>query len=83
MKMQTEFTSLSLGLVASLMSAAAPAQAPACKQPQYTVTDLGALGKGNNATMTAAMLSGRRKQTTAPCTRSCGPGPKASENLAR
>ncbi|HXP10879.1 MAG TPA: hypothetical protein VN828_20410, partial [Acidobacteriaceae bacterium] len=50
MNMQTKFTSLSLGLVASLISAAAPAQAPACKQPQYTVTDLGALGKGNNAT---------------------------------
>ncbi len=50
MKMQTKFTSLSLGLVASLVSAAAPAQAPACKQPQYTVTDLGALGKGNYAT---------------------------------
>jgi probable HAF family extracellular repeat protein len=50
MKMQTKFTSLSLGLVATLVSAAAPAQAPACKQPQYTVTDLGVLGKGNNAT---------------------------------
>src|ERR1700727_1098542 len=50
MKMQTKFTSLSLGLMASLISAAAPAKAPACKQPQYTVTDLGALGKGNNAT---------------------------------
>src|SRR5271156_6646211 len=50
MKMQTKFTSLSLGLVATLVSAAAPAQAPACKQPQYTVTDLGVLGKGNSAT---------------------------------
>jgi probable HAF family extracellular repeat protein len=45
-----KLSSLSLGLVASLVSAAAPAQAPACKQPQYTVTDLGVLGKGNNST---------------------------------
>ena len=50
MKTQTQFISLSLGLVASLVSAVAPAQAPACKQPQYTVTDLGALGKGTYAT---------------------------------
>src|SRR3984957_204710 len=50
MKMQTKFSSLSLGLVASLVSATAPAQAPACKQPQYTVTDLGVLGKGNSGT---------------------------------
>jgi uncharacterized membrane protein len=43
--------SLSVGLVASLATVAAPAaQAPGCEKPQYTVTDLGVLGKGNNAT---------------------------------
>src|ERR1700722_172762 len=44
-----KMSSLSLSLVASLVSAAAPAQAPACKQPQYTVTDLGVLGKATAA----------------------------------
>jgi probable HAF family extracellular repeat protein len=43
--------SLSLGLAASLATVAAPAaQAPGCEKPQYIVTDLGVLGKGNNAT---------------------------------
>ena len=50
MNRNCRLTSLSLGLVASWLSAAAPAQAPACKPPQYTVHDLGVLGKGNNAT---------------------------------
>ena len=50
MNINWKMSSLSLGLVASLVSAAAPAQAPACKQPQYTVTDLGVLGKGNSGT---------------------------------
>jgi probable HAF family extracellular repeat protein len=44
-----KLSSLSLGLVASLAATAAPAQAPECKQPQYSVTDLGVLGNGNNS----------------------------------
>ena len=51
MNRKYKLTSLSLGLVASLATGAAPAaQAPGCEKPQYTVTDLGVLGKGNNAT---------------------------------
>ena len=46
-----KLSSLSVGLAASLATVAAPAaQAPGCEKPQYTVTDLGVLGKGNNAT---------------------------------
>jgi probable HAF family extracellular repeat protein len=46
-----KLSSLSLGLAASLATVAAPAaQAPGSEKPQYTVTDLGMLGKGNNAT---------------------------------
>jgi probable HAF family extracellular repeat protein len=41
--------SLSLGLVASLATTAAPAQTPEHKQLQYSVTDLGVLGTGNNS----------------------------------
>ncbi len=51
MNRKYKLTSLSLGLVASLATGAAPAaQAPGCEKPQYTVTDLGVLGKGNNST---------------------------------
>jgi probable HAF family extracellular repeat protein len=49
MNSNAKWTALSLGLVASLASAAAPAQAPSCDRAQYTVTDLGVLGKGNNS----------------------------------
>jgi probable HAF family extracellular repeat protein len=46
-----KLSSLSVGLAASLATVAAPAaQAPGCEKPQYTVTDLGVLGKGPNAT---------------------------------
>jgi probable HAF family extracellular repeat protein len=45
-----KLSSLSLGVVASLATGAAPgAPAPACAMPQYTVTDLGVLGKGTNS----------------------------------
>ena len=51
MNSKWKLSSLSLGVVASLATGAAPgAPAPACAMPQYTVTDLGVLGKGNNAT---------------------------------
>jgi len=51
MNSKWKLSSLSVGLVASLATVAAPAaQAPGCEKPQYTVTDLGVLGKGNNAT---------------------------------
>jgi probable HAF family extracellular repeat protein len=50
MNLQWKLTSLSMGLVASLATAAAPAAQPTeCKLPQYSVTDLGVLGKGTNA----------------------------------
>ncbi|HTZ59420.1 MAG TPA: DUF3466 family protein [Acidobacteriaceae bacterium] len=49
MNRKCKLTSLSLGLVAFLATGAAPGEAPACHQPQYTITDLGVLGKGNNA----------------------------------
>jgi probable HAF family extracellular repeat protein len=42
---------LSVGLAASLVTMAAPAaQSPGCAMPQYSVKDLGVLGKGTNAT---------------------------------
>lgn len=45
-----KLSSLSLGVVASLATVAAPAaQSPACAMPRYSVTDLGVLGKGTNA----------------------------------
>jgi probable HAF family extracellular repeat protein len=45
-----KLSSLSLGVVASLATVAAPAaQAPGCEKPQYTVTDLGVLGTGTNS----------------------------------
>jgi probable HAF family extracellular repeat protein len=51
MNRKWKLSSLSVGLAASLATVAAPAaQAPGCEKPQYTVTDLGVLGKGNNAT---------------------------------
>src|ERR1700730_8712274 len=51
MNSKWKLSSLSLGVVASLATVAAPAaQSPACAMPQYSVTDLGVLGKGNNAT---------------------------------
>ncbi len=50
MNSKWKLSSLSLGLVASVAAAAPAAQAPRCEQPQYTVTDLGVLGKGDNAT---------------------------------
>jgi probable HAF family extracellular repeat protein len=50
MNSKWKWSSLSLGLVASLATVAAPgAQAPGCDKPQYTVTDLGVLRKGTNA----------------------------------
>jgi probable HAF family extracellular repeat protein len=49
MNRNAKWTTVSLGLVTSLVTAAAPAQAPSCKQPRYTVTDLGVLGTGNNS----------------------------------
>jgi probable HAF family extracellular repeat protein len=51
MNRKWKLSSLSVGLVASLATVASPAaQAPGCEKPQYTVRDLGVLGKGNNAT---------------------------------
>jgi probable HAF family extracellular repeat protein len=48
-----KLSSLSVGLAASLATVAAPAaQAPGCAMPQYSVRDLGVLGKGTNATAT-------------------------------
>ena len=48
MNSKWKLSSLSLGLVASLATVAAPAaQAPGCAKPQYSVTDLGVLGNGN------------------------------------
>ena len=49
MNSKWKLTSFSLGLAACLGTAAA-GQAPGSGKPQYTVTDLGVLGKGNNAT---------------------------------
>ena len=49
MNSKWKLASFSLGLAACLATAAA-AQAPGPEKPQYTVTDLGVLGKGNNAT---------------------------------
>ncbi|MDX6463498.1 MAG: hypothetical protein QOE55_7195 [Acidobacteriaceae bacterium] len=49
MNRKWKLSSLSVGLAASLATLAAPAaQAPGCEKPQYTVRDLGVLGKGNN-----------------------------------
>jgi probable HAF family extracellular repeat protein len=48
-----KLSSLSVGLAATLATVAAPAaQAPGCAMPQYSVKDLGVLGKGTNATAT-------------------------------
>ena len=53
MNSKWKWSSLSLGLAASLATVAAPAaQAPRCEMPQYSITDLGVLGKGTNATAT-------------------------------
>lgn len=50
MNSKWKLSSLSLGLAASLATVAAPAaQAPGCAMPQYSVTDLGVLGKGTNS----------------------------------
>src|SRR5580698_1901340 len=49
MNSKWKLTSFSLGLAACLTTAVA-AQTPGSERPQYTVTDLGVLGKGNNAT---------------------------------
>ena len=50
MNSKWKLSSLSLGLAASLATVAAPgAPAPACAMPQYSVTDLGVLGKGTNS----------------------------------
>src|SRR5580698_328017 len=49
MNSKWKLTSFSLGLAACLTTAVA-AQTPGSESPQYTVTDLGVLGKGNNAT---------------------------------
>jgi probable HAF family extracellular repeat protein len=50
MNSKWKLSSLSLGVVASLATGAAPgAPAPSCAMPQYTVTDLGVLGKGTNS----------------------------------
>ena len=46
MNSKWKLSSLSLGLAASLATVAAPAaQAPGCAMPQYSVTDLGRVGK--------------------------------------
>ncbi len=51
MNSKWKLTSLSLTLAASLATMVAPAaEAPESDKPQYSVTDLGVLGKGNNAT---------------------------------
>ena len=53
MKSKWKLSSLSLGVVAILVTVAAPAaQAPRCEAQQYSITDLGVLGKGTNATAT-------------------------------
>ena len=53
MNSKWKLSCLSLGVVASLATVAAPAaQAPGCQTPQYSVRDLGVLGKGTNATAT-------------------------------
>src|SRR5450631_2132307 len=53
MNSKWKLSSLSVGLAASLATVAAPAaQAPGCAVPQYSVRDLGVLGKGTNATAT-------------------------------
>ena len=53
-----KLSSLSLGLAASLATVAAPAaQAPRCEKPQYSVTDLGVLGKGTNSLQRTDMNS--------------------------
>ena len=50
MNSKWKLSSLSLGVVASLATVAAPAaQAPGCAMPQYSVTDLGVLGTGTNS----------------------------------
>ena len=50
MNSKWKLSSLSVGLAAALATVAAPAaQAPGCAMPQYSVRDLGVLGKGTNA----------------------------------
>jgi probable HAF family extracellular repeat protein len=53
MNSKWKVSSLTVGLAATLVTMAAPAaQSPGCAMPQYTVKDLGVLGKGTNATAT-------------------------------
>jgi probable HAF family extracellular repeat protein len=50
MNSKWKLSSLSLGVVASLATVAAPAaQAPGCAMPQFSVTDLGVLANGTNS----------------------------------